>query len=127
MLRLSHRGAVYTLFFLALLAWGGVIAFTRYIPPSTVLAFAGFFLLLGLAMTCTLSPIAYVIGRRLLSSKLYRATMRNSMRQGFLLSLCIVLNLLLRALRSWNIFTAIIIFVAAIIIEVVSLARKEGP
>jgi hypothetical protein len=45
-------------------------------------------------------------------------------RQGILLSLCIVLNLILRALHSWNIITAIIIFVAAIVVEIVSLARK---
>jgi hypothetical protein len=70
------------------------------------------------------APIAYFIGLRFLSSRLYRTTIRHALRQGGLLALCILLNLILLALHSWNIVTAIVIFIAAIIIEVVSLARK---
>ena len=43
---------------------------------------------------------------------------------GTLLSLCIVCNLILRAFHSWNVFMAIVIFGAAVVIEVLSLARK---
>jgi hypothetical protein len=124
MLRLSNRTALYILILLAPLVWGGLLLFTRFVPPHTTPAFIAFFILLGVALTSTFSPIAYFISLRFLSSRLYRATVRHAIRQGALLSLCIILNLILLSLRSWNIFTAIVIFVAAIIIEVVSLARK---
>ena len=104
--------------------WGGFLLFTRFVPPHTTPAFIAFFILLGVAFTSTFSPLAYFIGLRFLSSRLYRATVRHALRQGVLLSLCIILNLILLSLHSWNIFTTIVIFVAAIVIEVVSLARK---
>jgi hypothetical protein len=124
MLKLTNRNALYILIVLAPLAWAGLVLFTNYIPPRTLLAFSAFFLLLGIALTSTFAPIAYFIGLRFLSSRLYRTTIRHALRQGGLLALCILLNLILLALHSWNIITAIVIFVAAIIIEVVSLARK---
>jgi hypothetical protein len=50
--------------------------------------------------------------------------MRHALRQGLLLALVIIFNLMLRVWHSWNILAALIIFVAAVIIEVLSLARK---
>jgi hypothetical protein len=124
MLKLSNRATLYTLLLLAPFLWGGLLLYTRFIPPHTLLAFIAFFILIGIAITSTFSPIAYFIGLRFLSSRLYRTTVRHALRQGILLSLCIVLNLILLSLHSWNIFAAIIIFAAAIIIEIISLARK---
>src|SRR5437588_5485645 len=124
MLKITNRKAVYILILLAPIAWGGLLLFTRFIPPHTLLAFIIFFLLLSIALTSTFTPIAYFISLRFISSRLYRATVRHALRQGALLSLCIVLNLILLSLHSWNIFTAIVIFVATVVIEVVSLARK---
>ncbi len=124
MTKINNRTTLYLLLILALLVWGGLLAFTRFVAPDSVPVYTIFFVLLAVALSCTFAPIAYFINLRFLSSRLYRATMRHALRQSVLLSLCIVLNLLLRSLHSWNIFTAIIIFVAAIVIEVVSLARK---
>ena len=124
MLKLTNRATTYLLLMLALLTWAGIVLFTRYVPPQSLMAFTVFFALLAVALASTFAPVAYVIGLRFISSRLYRATMRHAVRQGMLLSLCIVLNLILRAMHSWNIITAIIIFVAAIVIEIVSLARK---
>lgn len=124
MTRIQNRTALFLLLFVALLVWAGLLTFTHFVPPNSVLAYTTFFVLLGVALTCTFTPIAYFIGLRFLSSRLYRATMRHALRQGALLSLCVVLNLLLRSLHSWNIFTAIVIFIAAIVVEVVSLGRK---
>ena len=50
--------------------------------------------------------------------------MRHALRQGALLSLWIVLNLLLRALHSWSIFVAVVSFGIILVIEVLSLGRK---
>jgi len=109
---------------LAPIFWGALLLYTRFIPPHTLLAYFTLFILLGLAITSTFTPIAYFISLRFLSSRLARTTVRHALRQGILLSLCIVLNLILLALHSWNIFAAIIIFAAAIVIEIVSLAKK---
>ncbi len=124
MLKLSNRATLYILILLAPFLWGGLLLFTRYIPPQTVVAFIAFFVLLSVAITSTFAPIAYFISLRFLSSRLYRTTVRHALRQGALLSLCIVLNLILLSLHSWNIFAAIIIFAAAIVIEILSLGRK---
>lgn len=124
MIKLTNRVTLCILFVLALFTWAGLVVFTRYVPPQGIMAFVAFFLLLEVALASTFAPVAYVIGLRFISSRLYRATMRHALRQGILLSLCIVLNLILLALRSWNVVTAIIIFVVAIIVEIISLARK---
>lgn len=124
MLKLTNRHALYLLIVLAPIFWGALLLYTRFIPPHTLLAYFTLFILLGLAITSTFTPIAYFIGLRFLSSRLARATVRHALRQGILLSLCIVLNLILLALHSWNIFAAIIIFAAALVIEIVSLAKK---
>lgn len=122
--RITNRTALYLLAVLAPLAWGALLLFTRYVPPEGPLAFVVFFTLLMVALTSTLAPLAYVIGHRFVSSRLYRATVRHSLRQGALLSLWIVFNLFLRALHSWNIFTAIISLGIVVVIEFLSLARK---
>ncbi|MHB8595631.1 MAG: hypothetical protein ACYDER_02335 [Ktedonobacteraceae bacterium] len=124
MLKLTNRATTSLLLVLALCMWAGIVVFTRYVPPQGMMAFTAFFVLLAVALASTFAPVAYVIGLRFISSRLYRATMGHAVRQGVLLSLCIVLNLMLRALHSWNIITAIIIFAVAIVIEIVSLARK---
>src|SRR5579872_6002788 len=102
--RVSKRTALYTMMVIAPLAWIGLLLFTRFVPPQTTLAFVTVFVLLYVALTSTLAPLAYVISLRFLSSRLYRATVRHSLRQGALLSLWIVFNLLLRALQSWSLF-----------------------
>ena len=124
MLKLTNRATLYILLLLAPFLWGGLLLFTRFIPPHTILAFIAFFVLIGIAITSTFAPIAYFISLRFLSSRLSRTTVRHALRQGALLSLCVIFNLILLSLHSWNIFAAIIIFAAAIVIEVVSLAKK---
>ncbi len=121
---MSNRLSLYILLGSALLAWAALLLFTRFIPPATVPTFFAFFILLMIALTSTFTPLAYVIGVRLLSARLYRATLRHALRQGLLLALCIVLNLVLRVLHSWNLIMAIVIFAAVVVVELLSLARK---
>lgn len=122
--RITGRVALVLLTALAPLAWAGLLLFTYFIPPRSILAFTIFFILLYLALTCALVPLAYLIGSYLLRSRLYRTTMRHALRQGALLSLLIVFNLLLRALNSWSLFTAIVSLAIVVVIEVLALARK---
>ena len=108
----------------ALLAWSALLAFTYFEPPNSVTKFVVVFFLLFVALACTLTPLAYLISLRFISSRLYRATLRHSLRQGMLLALWIVFNLMLRAMHSWSIFTAIVSLGIVAVIELLSLARK---
>lgn len=109
---------------IALLSWGGLLLFTYNVSPSTPLALLTFFLLLAVALMLTFSPLAYLIGQRLLFTRRYRSTASQALRQSALLTFIIIANLVLRLLDSWNLLTACIIIAAAIIVEVLSLARK---
>ena len=121
---MTNRNALYTLMILAPIGWGGLLLFTRFVPPHTPPAFVAFFVLLGVALTSTFSPVLYFISLRFLSLRGYRATVRHAIRQGALLALCIIFNLILLALHSWNVFTAVLILGIAIVVEVLSLGRK---
>src|SRR5579859_791758 len=121
---MTNRASLYTLILIALVAWGGLLLFTRFVPPITIASFIAFFLILSICLTSTFAPLVYFISRRLLASRMNRITVRHAIRQGGLLALVIVLNLALRALHSWNIVMAVAILGAAIVIEVLFLARK---
>ncbi len=121
---MTKRASLYRLLLIALLAWGGLLLLTRFVAPSTVMAFVAFFTILSLALTSTFALLVHVISSRLLASHRYYPTMRQTIRQGMLLSLVVVLNLILRALHSWSLFMAIIILGAAVVVEVLSLAKK---
>ena len=122
--RVTRRGALYSMVLLALLAWGALLAFTHFEPPNNIVNFVVVFILLFVALAGTLSPLAYIISLRFISSRLYRATLRHSLRQGMLVALWIVFNLVLRALHSWSLFTAIVSLGIIAVIELLSLARK---
>ncbi len=122
--RVTRRGALYSMVLLALLAWGALLAFTHFEPPNSIVNFVVVFILLFVALAGTLSPLAYIISLRFISSQLYRATLRHSLRQGILVALLIVFNLVLRALHSWSLFTAIVSLGIIAVIELLSLARK---
>ena len=121
---MTGRAVLYSSVAIALLAWVAVVLFTRFVAPTGFMAFTLLFVLLGVALTCTLTPITYGIGLRLITSHVYRATVSHAMRQALLLSLAVILNLLLLSLHSWNVFTGLIILTAAIVVEVLFLARK---
>nr|BBH94175.1 hypothetical protein KTA_23740 [Thermogemmatispora argillosa] len=122
--RISNRAALFLLGGLALPVWLAFLLFTYFVPPRGLLAFVAFFVLLLGALICTLAPLAYLFGLLFISSRLYRATIRHALRQGSLMSLCIVLNLILRALHSWSVLAALVIGAAAVLVEVLSLAKK---
>ncbi|GLV57755.1 hypothetical protein KDH_45910 [Dictyobacter sp. S3.2.2.5] len=109
---------------IAPLAWGGLLWFTYMVQPSSIFTMLLFFVLLSLALMCSFFPLTSVIGERLLFTRRYRATTRQALRQAALLTIIVVANLVLLALHSWNILTAFIIIIAAVLVEVLSLARK---
>ncbi|GHO86821.1 hypothetical protein [Dictyobacter formicarum] len=109
---------------IAPLAWGGLLLFTYLVVPSSLFAILMFFGLLSLALMCSFFPLTHFLGQRLLFTRRYRATNRQALRQAGLLTIIILANLALRALHSWNILTAFIIIIAAVIVEILSLARK---
>lgn len=121
---MTTRVSLSLLLLLALVAWGMLVLFTHLIAPGTALSFITFFIILLVALTSTFTPVAYAISRALLAQRAYRPTLGQSLREGALLALAIVLNLLLLSLHSWNIFTALASVAAAVVLEVLFLARK---
>lgn len=121
---MTRRTLLFIIVLVAMLTWGGIALYTRYVPPTTFMAYVAFFLLLTVALTGTLTPLAYGIGYRFLAARRYHVTVRQALRQGTLLSLAVVLNLILRVLQSWNVFMAIILLGVAVVIEILFLARK---
>ncbi len=121
---MTNRVSFYTLIAIAPLSWGGLLLFTYYVPPSSPMAFVILFLIAMVALTSTFAPLAYMVGCRLLAVWHYHATMRAAIRQGALIALAVVLNIIFYALNSWNIFMAIVILAAAAVVEMLSLARK---
>jgi hypothetical protein len=121
---MTSRISLYTLLGVALLAWMGLLLFTHFVPPLTIPAFLAFFVILLVALTSTFTPVAFLIGRWILTGRHYRVTVRQSIRESALLALVVILNLILRALHSWNPAMAIVMLVAATVVEVLALARK---
>ena len=124
---MTNRSSLYTLVLIALVSWGGLLLFTHQVSPlaSPILpAFIAFFLILTIALTSTVAPIAYMINRIFFSAHIQQAAIRNALRRGALFALIVVLNLMLRVLSSWNVFTAILIALAVIVVEVMVVARK---
>jgi hypothetical protein len=108
----------------ALLAWGGLLLFARYIAPQSVPALSAFFALLGVALLCTLAPLIYLLVRAMLAGRVTRPSLVQATRQSGLISIWIIFNLLLRVLHSWSLFTAIVSFGIIVVIEVLALGRK---
>jgi hypothetical protein len=108
--------------FVALLAWGGLLLFTRFIAPTGVPSFLGFFSLLGAGLLCTFTPLIYLVARLILAARSSRPTLGQSTRQAGLISAWIIFNLLLRLQHSWSIFTAIVSFGIIVVIEFLALS-----
>ncbi len=58
---MTIRASLNLLIILALLAWAALLVYTHFIPPQSVEAYATFFVMLGIALACTLSPEAYFV------------------------------------------------------------------
>jgi hypothetical protein len=108
----------------ALLAWGGLLLFTRYIPPQSAPALLAFFVLLSLALFCTLTLLIYPITRVIQAGRSKRPELGQAMRQSGLISIWIIFNLLLRVLASWSLFTAIVSFGIIMVIEILAMVGR---
>ena len=120
----TRRSILLTLLLIAPLAWGLLLLYARFVPPHNFLAFTCFFVLLALALASTLTPVAYALGSRLFPLHIYQATLQHAARQAILLTLIVLFNLILSSLHSWNIYTSLAILAAAVVFEVLALARK---
>jgi hypothetical protein len=121
---ISSRALLIGICIIALLAWGGLLLFTRFIAPQSVPSFLGFFALLSVALLCTLILLISLITRSLLIGRTTRLRLSQATRQAALISAWIIFNLLLRLLHSWSIFTAVVSFGIIVVIEFLALGRK---
>jgi hypothetical protein len=116
--------SLYRLLFVAFLGWCAVLLFTRFVPPHSTLAFAFFFIIFGISLISTLAPLIYAIEQRIFPKHHAYLLVGYALRQSLLFTLATVLNLLFLALHSWNIIMALVILLAAVILEILFLARK---
>ncbi len=121
---MKQREVLIGIFLIALFIWGGLFLFTYQIRPATQLVLVTFLFLLTAALISTFAPLAYMLGQRFLITRRNHSIVGQSLRQSLLLTFVIIANLILRLLHSWNLLTAIVILAAAIVIEILALARK---
>jgi hypothetical protein len=125
---MKRRTVLVLLLIVALGAWAGLLFFTYTTAPKTPVAFVTFFTILLIASTTTIALLAYGIGMLVLPSGLFtrkrhHATITGALRQGLLLTLAIIFNLVLRALNSWSLLTALVILLIAVVIEIAVATR----
>jgi hypothetical protein len=128
MVSMTRRTALILLSIVALASWAALLLFTHAVAPATPVAFVVFFAILLVALTSTIAMCAYGLGSlilhsRLFTSKRHHASIRGALRQGTLLALAIIFNLVLRALNSWNMLTALAILLVAVVIEAAVQSR----
>jgi hypothetical protein len=123
---MAHRMVIALLILLALAAWPGLAIYTAGVPPLTLANYASFFAILFIALATTCALTAYLIGLRIVRSRLYQQSLlRHALRQGLLLALFGVTNLALGILRAWSIVSTLLILAALVLVEFLSLARKS--
>lgn len=122
---MATRHPIVALTLLALAAWIGLLLFGRFVRPAGLLAPALFLLLLFIALAASFTPIAQLVGTRLVRSKwYYQHRWRHALRQGTLITLAIITNLALLALGAWFWADVLLIVIAAVLVELIALARK---
>lgn len=122
---MATRHPILALALLALAAWLSLLLFGKFVRPAGVLAPALFLLLLFIALTASLTPVAQLVVVTLVRSKwYYQHRWQHALRQGALVALAIVANLVLLALGAWFWADVLLIVVVVVLIELISLARK---
>ncbi|GCE10235.1 hypothetical protein [Tengunoibacter tsumagoiensis] len=121
---MSKRLSLAVLALSALVSWGCILLFTRFVPPTAPAALPFVFLFLFVAFMSTGTLVIFVSGRRLLAHYGYGLRLRSALYQSILVSFVLLLNLLLLALYSWSIVNGLLLLAGGVIFEVLWLARK---
>jgi hypothetical protein len=61
---MSNRSSLFILMLIALFSWSGLLLFTYIVPAHTIATIIPFFLILAVALTSAVAPIAYIIAWR---------------------------------------------------------------
>jgi hypothetical protein len=121
--QLSRRGLLIVLVIIALCAWGGLLLFTRFVPPRSLPAIIVAFILLGVALDCTCTLLIYLVSRLVLAASSRRPGMFQVMRQGGLFTVWLLFNALLSVLHSWSPFTTVVSFGIIVVVELLVLGH----
>lgn len=120
---MSTRSSMQRLLLITLVAWSGLLLFTYFVEPRSMLALVIFFLIASVALTSCFAIMAFLLGSALPVS-VYTMTIRRAIRQGALLSVALLLNLLLGLLHSGSIFTVLTIVGTALVLEMLTWTKK---
>lgn len=122
---MATRHPIAFMVMVALGAWLCLGLFGKFVAPEDIGTRLLFLLLLLIALTASFTPLAQLLGRRLVRSKRHaQHSLRPALRQGALVALAIVANLALRALDAWSWADIILIVLAVVLVELIALARR---
>ena len=123
---MARRHPILFMMGVALVAWIGLGLFGKFVAPEGALARILFLLFVFITLTVTFSPIAQLVGRQFVRSKWYaQHAWRHALRQGALVALAIVANLVLKALDAWFWADIILIVFVVVLVELIALAPKS--
>lgn len=120
---LSNRALLIWIAVVALCMWGGLVLFTYYVQPVGMAAITAAFVLLALALFGTCTLLSYFISWGVLARRGRRPRILQALREGGLISLWLIFNLLLSSLHSWSIFITVIGFGIIVVVELLVLGR----
>ena len=107
----------------AILAWGGLLLFTYFVPPRNIPLVVLAFLLLSVALLSTFIPLIYLF-RLLIPKTRLAPSFKGAIREAALFSAWVIFNLLLLVLRSWNILALLTSFGIIIVLEILMLGER---
>ena len=109
----------------ALGAWVILGLFGKFVSPDHTFTIVVFLLVLFVALAATLTPLARLVSIKWIRSKWYHQHgLQHALRQGTLGALALVANLTLIALGAWFWADILLIGLAAVLVEMIALARK---
>src|ERR1051326_257243 len=122
---MAARHPIRTMVVVALIAWVILVLYGKLVSPEGAVARIMFLVLLLVALTATFTPVAQFVGSQFVRSKWYaQHAWRHALRQGALVAITIVANLALKALDAWFWADILLIALAAVLVELIALARK---
>jgi hypothetical protein len=119
----SHRTIVIGLAIVAVLFWFALLTLMNRKPPDSM-GKAVFLALWGIAVTCSVIPMAFAINTRWVLTLSRRATLARSVRQGVLAGALATLLMTLRFAHLLSLAVGMVLVVVVVLVEL--LVQVQG-
>lgn len=121
---MSNLAKLRLLLALALLTWAGLALIVTQASPDNALSRILFFVLLYLALSSSLTLVAYFLSFRLFASKAYRGNLLRSLQQGALWAAFFVAAAAMQVARTLSLLTGAILLAFFGLAGAIALTRK---